>query len=116
MMAVEDEPEKPQNSGNPVPRRKRILLQAFIGLGVLALFLAVGWYLTSPAFSALVRNRVIAELERITGGQVELAAFHWNLSELAFEAHGLTIHGLESPADVPYVHADRVLVRAKIVS
>src|SRR6185503_17889197 len=35
---------------------------------------------------------------------------------LHLEARGLTIHGLESPGEPPYVHADRIGVSVRVVS
>ncbi len=76
----------------------------------------LGWYLRSPQFADLVRRKLVATLEDATGGRVELAAFHWKLSQLAFEADNLTIHGLEGPEQLPYAHIDRALVRLHIIS
>ena len=70
----------------------------------------------SPQFADFVRRKLIVTLEDATGGRVELASFHWNLSQLAFEADGLTIHGLEGPDQLPYVHVDHALVRLHIIS
>jgi translocation and assembly module TamB len=84
-----------------------LLLGAVVGLAV---------YLDSDSFREKVRIRVAAELERMTGGRVEIASFAWNLSRLHFEAKGLTIHGLESRGEEPYVQAGRVSVRLKIIS
>jgi translocation and assembly module TamB len=83
------------------------------------LAIAVGvvcWYATTPAFEGIVRARLIETLEKATGGRVELAAFHWRLRNLEFEADNLTIHGLEAPGEVPYAHIDHLLVRAKIIT
>lgn len=58
----------------------------------------------------------MSRLEQMTGGRVEIERFDWNLSRLEFDVHGLTIHGLEGPNEVPYAHADRLLIDARIVS
>lgn len=97
-------------------RRNRLLPPALIGILVLLIFLVMGWYVTSPRFQRLLRARVVAELQRSTGGRVELGALHWNLSQLEFEARDLTIHGREAPGEAPFFHADRVLVRLRITS
>ncbi|HVZ18698.1 MAG TPA: hypothetical protein VG897_16380, partial [Terriglobales bacterium] len=76
----------------------------------------LGWYLTSPHFHDWARRRLVSRLEAMTGGHVELGRFDWNLSKLEFDVHDLTIHGLEEPNEVPYAHADRVLIDARIVS
>src|SRR5262249_39785040 len=100
------------------PRKKRRFkrIQAAIGLLLLGSVVGLAAYLTSDSFRERVRTRVVAELERMTGGKVEIQAFTWNLSQLHFEARGLTIHGLEGASEEPYAHADRVSVRLKIIS
>jgi translocation and assembly module TamB len=102
--------------GNAAPPRNRVLLPAIIGILILLAFLLAGWYFTSPRFQELVRARVVAQLQRSTGGQVELGAFQWNLSQLRFEARNLTIHGKEAAGELPFFHADRVEVRMRIAS
>ena len=104
--------EQPPNS----PRPKNIALRAAIGVAVLALFVFAAWYLTSARFQERVRLMVIAELEQLTGGRVELKSFVWNLSKLEVDIRDLTIHGLEAPGETPYAHLDRLLVRLKIIS
>ncbi len=92
-----------------------------ITLGVLLLLVMVAagvgvWYISTPEFADKVRLRVIAELESATGGRVELRAFRWELRHLEFEADGLTIHGLESPGEVPYAHVEKLRIRLKLLS
>jgi translocation and assembly module TamB len=101
-----------------MPRKARIWLRMF-GVVAILLVLAVGgivWYASTPQFQNLVREKLIATLEQATGGRVELGAFQWSLRHLAFEADGLTIHGLEATSEVPYAHVDRIYVRVKILS
>src|SRR3954471_4087746 len=101
-----DTPRQPKN-------RKR---QAIIGSVLLALVLGAGLYLSSDSFANRVRLKVIAKLEEITGGRVELKRFQWNLSKLQFEADHLTIHGLEPAGEVPYAHADHLKIQIKIIA
>lgn len=96
--------------------RRKVIRQAVIGLTVIALFVSTGWYLTSPQFRDFVRRRLVTQLEDITGGGVEIGSLQWNLSKLEFDVHDVTIHGLEGPGEIPYAHADRLLVRVKILS
>src|SRR4051812_3188504 len=98
----------------PAPRRKRRKLIAWI---IAATLLALGvWYLNSDAFEERIRERVVAELERSTGGRVDLPSFEWHITKLEFIAKDLTIHGTESPGDPPYAHVDYLKVRLKILS
>ena len=101
-----DHPVKPRN-------RKR---QAIVGMCLLGLVIAAGLYLSSESFADRVRIKVIANLEEITGGRVELKNFHWNLARLEFEADDLTIHGLEPAGEIPYAHADHLAIQVKIIS
>jgi translocation and assembly module TamB len=104
-----------KEQGKPIkaPNRKR---QAIVGGILLAAVIALALYLSSDSFSNRVRLKVIADLEEITGGRVELKNFHWNLSKLEFEADDLTIHGLEPAGEIPYAHADHLAIQIKIIS
>ncbi|HEX7961178.1 MAG TPA: translocation/assembly module TamB domain-containing protein [Terriglobales bacterium] len=104
-----------QPTTTQAPRRKR-RLRLSIGLALFALFLGTGLYLTSDSFRERIRVKVVRELEAITGGRVELGSLGWNLSRLQIDIRNLTIHGLEAPNEIPYFHADHLLVRAKILS
>jgi translocation and assembly module TamB len=91
---------------------KLSLLSLLLLSGVAGL---VGW-LNSDNFREMVRARVVAELEHMTGGRVELDSFSWKLRQLRFEARGLAIHGLEPPGEEPYIRADRISLNLKIIS
>src|ERR1051325_10553289 len=100
------------------PAKKRKLTRFVILAGLVLAVAVVGAliYLNSDSFRETVRQRVIAELQQMTGGRVELESFTWNLSTLHFEARNVTIHGREATGEVPYAHADRIGVDVKIVS
>ena len=91
-------------------------IQGAIAALLLALTVAAGLYLTGLGFQEKVRLKVIAELELITGGRVEIKTFRWDLRRLRFDAFDLTIHGLEAPEDEPYAHIDNLMIRLKIRS
>src|SRR5438270_10817769 len=94
------------------PRRRKLFVLAV----ALALAGASVWYLNSSVFEERVRERVIAELERATGGRVELPSFEWHITKLEFVAKDLTIHGSEPPGEAPYAHIDYLKVRLKVLS
>ncbi len=105
--------------GRPARRRRRHpVLRALLVIVVLLALLVAGlsWYASTPGFANKVRAEVIKTLGDATGGRVELGAFRWRLLHLQIEADNLTIHGLEGPGEVPYLHVDRLLIRAKIIS
>lgn len=100
----------------PKPRRRWLRALGF-AIGVLTLALvALIWYSRTDSFRVAVHRKVVAGLEDVTGGRVELGQFNWSLSKLKFEANTLVIHGLEAPDQEPYMRADRIVVDAKVLS
>jgi translocation and assembly module TamB len=93
--------------------RTYLLLTGLVGLVLLG---ALCWYATTDSFQALVRRRVVAELERITGGRVDLGGIHTVPFRFQVEIRDLTIHGREAANEVPYAHVDRLVARVKLIS
>lgn len=84
---------------------------------LLLLILSTGlWYLTTDSFQRAARGRLIAEIERATGGRVELGSFHAVPLHLQVEIRNLTIHGREAANEQPLVHVDRVAAVLSISS
>src|SRR5215471_6167632 len=99
------------------PKKRRFKRgQAVLGTLLLITVVWFGLYLRSDAFRELVRKKVVAELELVTGGKVEIQSFTWSLSKLQFEARGVTIHGREAAGQAPFVEADRIAGQARITS
>jgi translocation and assembly module TamB len=99
------------------PTRRRwwryLLFVATVGIcAVLALLI----YVNTDSFQSLVRRRLIAELERITGGRVEVGSIHTAPFRLQADVREITVHGRESASEVPLAHADRIVARLKISS
>jgi len=89
-------------------------------LSVIALLavmvLGFDWYSKTADFQRRVGGEVVKILEDSTGGRVELGHLSFDLWHLAIEVDGLTIHGLEGPGDVPYLAADKIVVRVEIIT
>ena len=100
-----------------VPKRRR-WWKYFLILLLISLFAAagLGWYATTDSFQAMVRHKLIAELETITGGRVEIAEFHTIPFRLRADVRNLTIHGRESSSEAPYVHLDRLVADINVIS
>jgi translocation and assembly module TamB len=92
---------------------KYLLLTALAGVLLIS---GLAWYTTTDSFQSWVRHRLVAELERMTGGRVELREFHTVPLQLRVEIRGLTIHGLESANDIPYAHVERLVAQMKLIS
>jgi translocation and assembly module TamB len=82
----------------------------------LVLVVAIALFLRSATFEGIVRDRVVTELEKVTGGTVELQELHWNLSTLEIQGKGLTIHGLEPGSEAPLAHVDHLYLKMRVVS
>src|SRR5436190_16414406 len=91
------------DDANP-PRRRVWKYVLFLGIAGLLVLGALAWYTTTDSFQAAVHRRLVSEIERITGGRVELGALHTTPLHLRVEIRDLTIHGREAPGEVPYAH------------
>ena len=99
------------------PRKRRLKRgQAVLGIFLLITVVWFGLYLRSDAFRELVRKKVVAELELVTGGKVDIESFTWRLSKLQFEARRVTIHGREGAGQAPFIEAERIAGQARITS
>ncbi len=74
------------------------------------------WYTTTQSFQNYVRRRLVAEVERITGGRAEVGSFHVVPFHLQVEVRNITVHGKEAPGDVPMAHADSLVAQLKVNS
>jgi translocation and assembly module TamB len=92
---------------------KYLLLVAAVGcFASLSLLI----YINTESFQSLVRRRLVAEIERITGGRAEIASIHTIPFRLQAEVRGVTVHGRESANDVPLAHVDHIVARLKLRS
>ena len=96
---------------------RHALLLIWLGALALMLVLAARWvvrYVDSPQFNERARLYVVAQIERATGGRVELQRLVWNWHRLEFELDGLTIHGTEAAGEAPLLQVERVRGTAKL--
>ncbi len=102
---------------SPLPTRSRWWKYLLFVAGVVVLVAAgLFWYVNTDSFQALVRRRLVAEVERITGGRAEIGSFHTTPFRLQVDVRDITVHGRESATDLPLAHADRLVARVKIIS
>ena len=100
------------------PQRRRILWKLFLSFCVFSLvgFGLLAWYVTTDSFQQLVRRRVVASIEKIVGGRVELGELHTTPFRLRVDARNLTIHGREASDQLPFLRIDRLQAEMKIIS
>ena len=101
-------------SSNPAGRWWKYLL--FVGAAGIVTALGLLLYVNTDSFQSLVRRRLIAELERITGGRVEIGSIHTTPLRLQADVRDITVHGRESLSEAPLAHVDRIVARLKLNS
>jgi translocation and assembly module TamB len=101
----------------PTARRRRWwkYLLATGALGLTALLAAL-WYTTTDSFQAYARHRLVAELERLTGGHAQIGSFHIVPFHMQVEVRDITVHGTEASTDPPLVHAEHLIAQIKVTS
>src|SRR5246127_2323460 len=87
-----------------------------VALGTVLVLVSLVWYSTTDSFQSMVRRRVVARLEKMTGGKVELGGIHTLPVGFRIEIRDLTIHGREKTGEVPYAHVDRLVAQLKVIS
>ncbi len=101
----------------PATRRRRRWKYWLIAAGAgLVLLLAARWYVTTDSFQAYVRRRMVAEIERISGGRAEIGSFHVVPFHMQVEVRNITVHGKEPPGGLPLAHADHLIAQVKVIS
>jgi translocation and assembly module TamB len=109
-------PDEHKSQDRPM-RGRRWLRASGFAIGVFTLlFVALIWFSRTDSFHAWVHRKVVADLEDMTGGKVEIGQLNWNLSRLNFVAREVVIHGLEAPDQEPYFRAESITADAKVLS
>ncbi|HSS98079.1 MAG TPA: hypothetical protein VLK33_13655, partial [Terriglobales bacterium] len=86
-----------------------------IACGVLTISGAL-WYITTDSFQNMVSQRLVAQLERLTGGKAAIGELDIYPFQLRVDIRNLTIHGFEKPDEAPYLHVDRLIADLKLRS
>src|SRR5260370_41204032 len=88
-----------------------LIVLFFVGLGILVTTLIL---IDTDWFKDKVRQRIVAELEKSTGGRVEIGSFKWH--NLTAEAAPLIVHGNEPAGAPPRFRAPKRRKGLKILS
>ncbi len=99
-------------------RPARISLKVFGALVALAgiATLAILAILPSAWLEDKLRVYLVSEVERVSGGRVEIGRFHFDWQTLTAEVAPFVLHGKEPAGEAPLVQADSVRVGLKIIS
>src|SRR5690349_2827367 len=99
-------------------RRSRLALKITGAVLALICILAVTAVLVlrSGWFREQVRERIVAEAEKATGGRVEIGSFDFAWSTMTARVNGFVIHGTEPAGSPPLLRVRSITVVLKIVS
>jgi translocation and assembly module TamB len=101
-----------ENSAQPKrPRWWKVCLM--VAAAAFATILGLLIYINTDSFQAMVRRRLVAEVERVTGGRVEIGGIHTTPFRMQVDVRGITVHGREAAGEVPLAHIDRIVARLK---
>jgi translocation and assembly module TamB len=98
--------------------RRRLLWRYLLASTLAGLLILAGlaWYVSTDSFQAMVKGRLIRELEKVTGGRVDIGSFHTSPFRLRVEIRNITVHGREAPGEAPYARVESAVAVVKIVS
>jgi len=99
------------------PRSHRRLLwnTAGVAVALAGIVAMLALWASSPQAERLVRRRLAAQLQNMTGGRVEIRSFRWRLMKLEMQADGVVIHGDEGPAEAPYARIESVRAQVSVL-
>jgi len=99
-------------------RRARRIWIAAGSLAALALALVTAPILIvrSDWFRGKVRDRIVAEVEKATGGRAQIGGFRFDWRRLRAEVDGFALHGNEPVGGPPLARVDAIAVGIKVIS
>jgi translocation and assembly module TamB len=99
-------------------RLGKALFRISVGLVALALLLATGVFvlLHTSWLRQQVRERIILEAEKATGGKVAISSFDFNPYSLSATVVGFELRGKEPASDPPLARVGRIQVGIRVVS
>src|SRR5260370_18325609 len=99
-------------------RRSRLaLIISGVVLGLICILaITAVVVLRSAWFREQVRERIVADAEKATGGRVEIESFDFDWGTMTARVNGFVIHGTEPAGSPPLLRVRSITVALKIVS
>ncbi len=99
-------------------RRRRFVLYSIAALTTLVLAtIATGvLVLRSEWFHDQVRQRMVEEIEKASGGKTEIGTFNFDWKTMTGEVTGFVLHGKERPGEPVFLRVKRIVVGLKVIS
>jgi len=98
-----------------IPSRWRWAVRVLF-VTTLSTAIGVVLYLSSPQFEAKVRDRIVTEMKKSTGAEVELQEFHLHPFQLAAEISNLRFFTKVKGKAEPFASFDKVQIQLKLMS
>jgi translocation and assembly module TamB len=97
---------------------RRIALWTLGGLAALLVLASITGVLIvrSERFHQYVQRRIVEEVEKATGGRLELASYSLDWHNLTAQVQGLVLHGKESPTDPPLLQVGSATLGLRVIS
>lgn len=91
------------------------------GLLALVLLVAAGsavlyWYLGTDAFRERLRQTIVSEVQRVSGGRAELERAEFQFPGMKATLKGFTLHGKEPAGEPPLFEARQIDVEVRVIS
>src|SRR5690349_18293899 len=96
-------------------RRLSIAAAVLAGLALAAVVAAI-LAVRSDWFREKVRGRIVAEVQKATGGRAEIGAFRFDWKQMRAEVDGFVLHGTEPAGRPPLFRAEAIVLGLRIVS
>jgi translocation and assembly module TamB len=95
-----------------VMKGKQVIRWVGIVVSILAFLAVLGGYivLKSPQFHQYVLAKLIEQVQRTTGGRLEVENWEFHVSPMAVNLYGITLHGTEGPEQRPLLEAEELTV------
>lgn len=97
-------------------KRIRRLLWASLALAALLGVARLYRYASGGELAEYIRQRIIAEVERASGGRAEVGRFTFTFPQLTVAVEDFTLHGKEPAGDPPLLRVKRVEADIRVLS
>src|SRR6185437_16966837 len=99
-------------------RTSRGAIWAAAGIAALVLLVVVAGVavVRTQWFRDRVRDRIVSDVERASGGRVEIGSFQFDWKTLTAKVSPFVLHGKEAAGEQPLFRAESITVGLKIVS
>ncbi len=99
-------------------RASHLTRQCLVAATILLVVCAVAGLLVvrSGWFRELVRQRIVTEVEKATGGRVEVGNFSFKWETLTAKISPFVLHGMEPASEAPLLRVESVTVGLRVIS